>query len=119
MKEDNAENAMQAICQLTLDLPNLQPYYHVDTPGRKPVNVIKNVSLKDAVSLTKFGEAVKFVSPEEATKKKTAAIEFTSIKIADKTATVEFKYAVEGIKGKAEFKFTDKWEVVSSSITES
>ncbi|HSK73697.1 MAG TPA: hypothetical protein VK892_18510 [Pyrinomonadaceae bacterium] len=118
MKENNTNNDVQQISQLTLDLPKLQQYYHSDKPGRKPLNIVKNEVLKDDVSLTKFGEPVKFISADEAAEKKIPAIEFTSIKINDKTATVEFRYAVEGIRGKAEFKFTDKWEVVSSSIVE-
>ena len=120
-KENNMKenNATEAICQLTLDLPNLQQYYHSDKPGRKPLNVIKNDVLKEEISLTKFGEAVKFISKDEAAKNKTAALEFTSIKIADKTANVEFRYAIEGIRGTVELKFTDKWEVVSSNIKES
>lgn len=113
MKENNNSDATRQICQLTIDLPDLQQYYH----NRKPLYVVKNASLDD-VSLTKFGEPVKFIGASEAAEKKTPAIEFTSIKIDDKTATVEFRYAIEGIRGKAEFKFTDKWEVVSSDISE-
>lgn len=118
MKENNTNNDIQQISQLTIDLPKLQQYYHSDKPGRKPLYVVKNEVFKNDVSLTKFGEPVKFISADEAAKKKLPAIEFTSIKINDKTATVEFRYAVEGIRGKAEFKFTGKWEVVSSSIVE-
>lgn len=119
MNTSNSNNATQQICQLTIDLPNLQQYYHSDMPGRKPLNVIKNTNIKDDVSLTKFGEPVKFISSAEAAKNKVPALEFTSINITDKTAKVEFRYAVEGIRGTVEFKFTDKWEVVSSNISES
>ncbi len=118
MNNSKSNDATEQICQLTIDLPNLQQYYHSDKPGRKPLYVVKNANIKDDLSLTKFGEAVKFISADEATKKKVATLEFTSIKIADKTATVEFRYAVEGIRGTAEFKFTDKWEVASSNISE-
>lgn len=118
MNNSKSKDATGQICQLTIDLPNLQQYYHSDKPGRKPLYVVKNANIKDDISLTKFGEAVKFISAEEAADKKVAALEFTSIKIADKTATVEFRYAVEGIRGTVEFKFTDKWEVASSNISE-
>lgn len=118
MKENNSSDDIRQICQLTLDLPDLQQYYHADKPGRKPVNVVKNASLKDDVNLTALGEPVKFISADEAAAKKVPAVEFTSIKVSGKTATVEFRYAIEGIRGKAEFKFTDKWEVVSSNLSE-
>lgn len=119
MNNSKSNDAVRQLCQLTIDLPNLQQYFHSDQPGRKPLNVIRNSELKDDVSLTKFGEPVKFISAGQAAKNKVPAIEFTSIEISDKTAKVEFRYAVEGIGGTVEFKFTDKWEVTSSNITES
>lgn len=119
MKENTDKNALQTICQMTLDLPELQKYYHPEAPGRTPVKVIKNSFLKDKISLSKFEKPVEFIEKEEADKKNIPAFEFTSINITDKTATVEFRYAVEGIKGNAEFKFDEKWEVVSKNLVES
>lgn len=118
MNNSKSNDATGQICQLTIDLPNLQQYFHSDKSGRKPLYVVKNTNIKEDLSLTKFGEAVKFINADEAAKNKVPALEFTSIKIGDKTATVEFRYAVEGIRGTAEFKFTDKWEVASSNISE-
>jgi len=108
----------QTLCQMTIDLPALEGYFHPTAPNRKPFLVLKNEQTEN-LSLIKFGEAVKLISSAEAKSKELPFFEFTSIEIKDKTASISFKYAVEGLKGKVNFKKDgDHWEVESKEIIE-
>lgn len=116
-KMNDINENVQRVLQLTLDLPKLQPYLHPESPNRKPMHVIANDQVGD-VKLEKFGEPVKFISAADAKAKNIPAFEFTSVDVDKNSATVGFRYRVEGIRGKVSFKFTDKWEVVSSELNE-
>lgn len=107
----------EQIAQCVLDLEALQPYYHAgEVPGRKPLLILKNEHMKDEPRLDKFGEPVRFVSePGDA-----PFFEFSSIKIDKETATVEFRYPVEGIHGSVILrKAGAAWKVESHSLKES
>ena len=110
-------DSKQTLCQMTIDLPALEGYFHPTAPNRKPLLVLKNNQVEN-LSLEKFGEPVKFVSADQA--KGLPVFEFTSVEVKDTTASVSFKYAVEGIKGKVNFKKDgDSWKVESKEVTES
>jgi hypothetical protein len=116
-RKNEMADPKQALCQMTIDLPALEGYFHPTSPNRKPLLVLKNDQVEN-LSLEKFGEPVKFVSADGA--KGLPVFEFTAVEVKDNAASVSFKYAVEGIKGKVNFKKEgDSWQVVSKEITES
>ena len=62
----NEDSDLQKVFQMTLDLPELQEYYHVDSlPERKPLIVLKNEYLNNTPHLVKFNEPVTFLTQEE------------------------------------------------------
>jgi hypothetical protein len=111
-------NTVQLICQMTLDLPALEKYFHPTESSRKPLRVIKNDTIKGDLKLTKFNLPVEFVTLTEAKKQKKPYFEFTSIEVKDNTATVSFRYRIEGIRGKVNFKREGVWQVVSHELVE-
>jgi len=113
-----AANTVQLLCQMTLDLPALEQYFHPTEPSRKPLRVIKNDAVKGDIKLTKFNLPVEFITLSEANKQKKPYFEFTSIEVKDNTATVSFRYRVEGIRGKVNFKRDGAWQVVSHELVE-
>jgi len=111
-------DTVQLICQMTLDLPALEQYFHPTEPSRKPLRVLKNDTIKGDMKLTKFNLPVVFITAQEAKKKKTPYFEFTSIEVKDATATVNFRYRIEGIRGKVNFKRDGAWQIVSHELVE-
>lgn len=121
MSCSKANNDLQKICQLTLDLPALQQYYHVeDAPGRKPLVILKNEFIEGYFNLSKFGKPVIVLSREEIHQKKIAAyFEFTSIEQSENSAITKFSYPVEGIRGKVTFKKIGKnWKITEHALIE-
>lgn len=110
---------LKEICQLTLDLGWLQNFYHPDSPGRKPLVILKNKFFRELPTLTKFGEPVSFRSKAAINKLKLeedAYFEFTNIEINETSAIVEFEYPIEGVFGKVVFiKSGKKWEIIEHS----
>lgn len=114
---DKMSDTKQTLCQMTIDLPALDGFFHPTAPNRKPLLVLKNEQV-GGLSLVKFGEPVKFISTGEA--KELPVFEFTAIEIKENTASISFRYKVEGIKGKVNFKKDrDNWQVESKEIIES
>lgn len=115
-----AQSDIEQVCQLTLDLPALQQYYHVeDAPNRKPLVVASNEHLSADVQLTKFGEPVKLMQRAEAVAAKKPYFEFTAMKIEGDTARVSFRYPVEGISGDLALRREGgAWQVESHKIVE-
>lgn len=109
-----------SILQLVIDLDKLQPYYHADTVvERKPLRILRNEVIPSDVPLKKFGQPVSFISPDQAGGKKVPYLEFTQINMAGETATVTFRYPVEGLAGKVQLHRTPEgWKVESCQITE-
>jgi hypothetical protein len=114
---DKMSDTKQTLCQMTLDLPALDGFFHPTAPNRKPLLVLKNEQV-EKLNLVKFGEPVKFISADEV--KELPVFEFTAVEIKENTASISFKYKVEGVKGKVTFKKDgDTWQVESKEITES
>lgn len=110
----------EQLCQMTLDLPQLEGYFHQLAPNRKPLRVLKNNVVKENIKLIKFGEPVRLVTLAEVEKEELPFFEFTAIEIKKDAATVIFRYPVEGITGTVDFKReADKWKIVSQKIAES
>ena len=109
---------LQKLVQATIDLQDLQPYYHVDSePSRKPLIILKNDVIAHDLSLSKFGAPVQFLSRDEAGSK--PYIEVTKVTVNGSGAVVEFRYPVEGIYGTVTFtKAGDTWQVESHDLVE-
>lgn len=109
------------ICQILIDLPEMNQYYHLDHfPKRKPLIIIKNKFTPDDIQLMKFGEPVIFLSKAEMSMKKVAAyIEFIDFKIVGGSAKVIFKYPAEGLVVKVALsKENNSWNVKDKIILE-
>jgi hypothetical protein len=110
---------VQQVCQLTIDLPELDKYYHSDLPGRRPLRVVRAEALRDTPVLIKFGQAAVYISPEDGRQDDKAYIEFTRIEVGADYAEIEFRYPVEGIRGTVHLRKTGgAWKVQSSSLAE-
>lgn len=120
MNTTDLKRDLQQITQIVIDLDKLGKYYHADeTPGRKPLVIIKNDVLKEELDIYKFGQPVKFLSRREVEGEDKPFFEFTKIEIRDRTALVEFRYPVEGIAGTVKLsKQSDKWNIETSQIVE-
>jgi hypothetical protein len=107
------------ICQKTLNFHQIEKYYHTDVdPQRKPLIIKINDNISEPLHLTKFGETVIFLSEQDISKKNIKAyFEFIKIDILNNSATVKFKYTVEGLAGILYFRRNnDKWKIVNSDI---
>ena len=61
---------LQQLAQIKIDLDILAKYFHPELPGRKPLRLLKNTVVSDDLALTKFGEPVRWVSADEAEKRR-------------------------------------------------
>lgn len=112
------ESDRTEIAQLALNYPPLQAYYHVnDAPGRKPLIIVKNTVLSEALKLTQFGESVRFMMKAEAVNK--PYLEFTKFTVGADSAQVELEYPIEGIFVSLVFERRGgQWVVQSGSLKE-
>lgn len=114
----NADD-VRAVLQLTIDLDSLGKYYHFELPGRKPLCIVQNDAIATGLQLTKSGAPVHFIGTADARASGTACLEFSKVEVRADSATVEFAYDVEGIRGTAEFsKASGAWRVVRHQLRE-
>lgn len=92
------QNAMLAA---TLNLRELSPYWHVTTPGRDPLRIVRT-SLVPEQAMTMFGSPVVWIDESEA-KKGTAFLRITSLTATKTKAKLAFEYPIEGVAGAATF----------------
>ena len=105
-----------AVLQLAIDDPELDPYLKLGEPGRFPLK-ISGSSVPSGVELTKSAKPVEVVGPPA--KKTDPVLVITSVEISGTTATVGYRYDVEGIRGTAYLKKgTRGWELSRSRIVE-
>lgn len=118
--QPNSEDDTAEIVRLVLNLPELQSYYHADTvAGRKPLFILKNEILTREISLSKFGEPVKFADCDELKNTKKPYLEFTALEVKETTATAVFRYRVEGIEGRLTLnKQSDDWQIEKQQLVE-
>jgi hypothetical protein len=109
---------LQGLVQSTIDLPQLQAYYHVDqAPERKPLVVVRNDAVDRPLQLSKFGEPVEVLTADQAAGR--PHLEITRLSVKGTEAEVEFRYPVEGVGGTVQFHKTDSgWQVASQRIVE-
>jgi len=115
-KDDAPSTAddLKTVLQLVLDDETLDPFLHLDQPGRFPL-AISGPNLPEG--LTKSSKPVKVVSGTGS--KKEPVLAFTEIDVKGKHATVKYRYDVEGIHGSAVLdKREHGWELTRSKVIE-
>lgn len=109
--------ARRRFLEQTLNLPALGAHWHVGTPGRDPLRIVKT-PLLDPEKLTMFGSPVVWIEPAEA-RPGTAYFTITQLQATRTRGTLAFTYPIEGITGSVGFlKHGDSWEVEKSEIKE-
>lgn len=107
---------LQQICQLALDVDQLQKYYHPEVEGRVPVIMLENPYCGHRTpSLKKFDKPVLVLSREEIEKRHIEAyitVERTDFR--QSTAKLLIEYPVEGLIVVIEYQKKDsKWLVTN------
>lgn len=111
----------QTIIQMSIDLDELQQYYHVDSEeGRKPLIIYYDGIIPSTLELTKFGESVHFMNKEELFfYNKKAYLDFDEFKVTPTRADIEFRYTIEGLTITLTFEKVDgAWEIKTRKLTE-
>jgi hypothetical protein len=105
---------LRTVLQLVIDDESLDPFLHLDQPGRFPL-AVSGPNLPDG--LTKSTKPVKIV--EGTGSKKEAVLAFTKIEVQGKHATVQYRYDIEGVRGSATLdKKEHGWELTRSKVVE-
>ncbi|MES2555896.1 MAG: hypothetical protein V4604_07090 [Bacteroidota bacterium] len=107
------------IMQLCLDLPALQPYFHSEQPERLPIIIKSNGKVPQA-SLSKFGKPVVYMSPDDIDAKGTqTALEFMRFEVTAESATIMYRYNIEGLMVTVLLKKAKGvWAVTDSKLVE-
>lgn len=104
----------RAVLQVVIDDEALEPYLHLDKPGRFPL-VVAGSGIPEG--LTKSAQPVKMGSESDAKDK--AVLVFTEVSVSGDRATVRYRYEVEGVKGSCTLVKKDgRWELKSSRVTQ-
>jgi hypothetical protein len=104
----------QRLLQLTLEDPELDAYLKLEEPGRFPLKI--SGDLPPGLQLVKGAKPVELVpSPD----KGAAVLVITTLELQGKTATVRYRYDVEGVRGTATLTKTPHgWELSNSRIVQ-
>lgn len=117
-----AAEDVQAVLQLVVDDEALQPFLHLEEPGRFPLRIAfgANVNMVSGVELSKLSKPVEVVDSSAASDPKQPAILITEVTIEGDRARVAYRYKVEGLHGSATLAKTKqgRWELVNSMVTE-
>jgi hypothetical protein len=113
---DDAQKS--ALLRQVLNLSELSKYWHVDTPGRDPLRIVKT-PLLPITSLKMFGSDVVWIEPADA-KKPTAFMSFSQVEATATRATVAFAYPIEGVRGTVTFRRQgqNEWRVDKATVAE-
>lgn len=111
---------LAAIVALIVDLPQLRPYWHEDTDGRKPLLLLASDSVRRSLSLEKFGEPVLVLTKEQIEERKAEAwLEISPVVIEGDVAKAAVRYPVEGVSGTVGFRRENgAWVVKDASLSE-
>src|SRR5688572_337972 len=105
---------LKTVLQLVLDDETLDPFLHLDQPGRFPL-AVSGPNLPEG--LTKSSKPVKVVTGTGS--KKEPVLAFTEIDVKGKHAMVRYRYDIEGIHGSAVLdKREHGWELTRSKVIE-
>lgn len=111
----------QKLVAATIDAPEVQQYYNVqEVINQDSLVILKNEIIRNEITLRKFNLPVAVLSKDDIAKENIKAfIEFKSISIKGDSASVHFKYAIQGIECKAKFRLTKcSWKLTSSHLWE-
>jgi hypothetical protein len=113
----NADPAqVQEVLQLVLDDEALNPYLHLEQPDRFPLRVATR-NLPPGVELVKATKPVVLVDKPDDEKK--PLLVFTEVDIGKDSASVRYRYDVEGIRGACTLERRDgRWILKKSRVTE-
>lgn len=105
---------VQAVLQLVVEDPELEPFLKLEQPGRFPLRV---AGLPDGIEITKATKPVQVVDASEAKTK--PVVVFTEIDVQGNRATVRYRYDIEGVRGACTLdKREGSWVLSKSRITE-
>ncbi len=109
---------VQAVLQAVIEDDALQPYLHLEEPGRFPLRIAGSV-LPSGLQLTKGNKPVEVVDASLAADKKTPVLVFTELEVKGDRATAVFRYDIEKVRGSATVeKKYGTWTILKSRITE-
>lgn len=104
----------QKLLQLTLEDPELDGYLKLEEPGRFPLKI--SGELPPNLSLIKGNKPVEFVASPD---KGAPVLVITALELSGKTATIRYRYDVEGVRGTATLTKTPHgWELSNSRIVQ-
>lgn len=111
-----SDDDIKAVLQLVIDDPELDRHLHLGEPGRFPLK-IAGEKVPPGVQLIKGAEAVKVTEPPQS--KKDAVLVFTEIDLRGDTATVRYRYDVEGVRATVTLaRSSHGWELKNSRLVE-
>jgi len=109
-------DATHAVLQLVIDDPELDPYLKLGDPGRFPLK-LSGSAVPQGIELVKSTQAVRVVAAPSS--KKDPVLVITDLELKSDSATVSYRYDVEGIVGTAHLKKGPHgWELTRSRIVE-
>jgi hypothetical protein len=107
---------VQEVLQLVLDDEALNPYLHLEQPDRFPLRVATR-NLPPGIELVKATKPVVLVDKPDAEKK--PVLVFMEVDIKKDTASVRYRYDIEGIRGACTLERRDgRWILKKSRVTE-
>jgi hypothetical protein len=111
-----SSNDQQTILQLVIEDPELDPYLKLGEPGRFPLK-LSGSAVPQGIELIKSTKPVVFVgAPKDKTD---PVLVITSMQIDGKSASVSYRYDIEGIRGNATLKKGEQgWELTRSRVVE-
>jgi hypothetical protein len=120
--EPVAADDVQAVLQLVIDDDALQPFLHLEEPGRFPLRIAFGAEVQNTsgIALTKMTKPVEVVDGGAASDPKAPAILITALSVEKDRARVTYRYKVENVHGTASLAKTKTghWELVNSTLTE-
>ncbi len=110
---------MASLIEATLSLSQVQPYLHAEVPGRVPVVVAtSDPTVKDG-AFVMFGQPVVVRSPDAARASGGPFFEVLEVSVDGQQASTKFRYAVEGVSGRATFeRVDDRWHPQQVAVGE-
>lgn len=107
---------MKEILQLVINDEALDPYLHLEEPGRFPLQ-ISGSDIPSGIELVKNTQPVKIVPEPDS--KEAPVLVFTSIDASSNVARIKYRYDVEGVRGSATVKKLEgRWQLSNSRVTE-
>ncbi len=116
----NTISDLKQICQLTLNLPELDLYFKNDPYLKSTaLSILENQDIRTSMPLTMLDKQVEFVSQLDTSKRVKPYIEFFNVSIEENTASIMFIYPNGRIDGIVNFiKNDNNWEVAQLEFTE-